>query len=241
MMRFVIVAFIGLAVFVLFRLIRLFLARSESHRLRNSIVYIVPIEIVVWSAYFFRSLEYLFGTRSYYDYLLTALVLAGLGLLIWFYLKDVVAGAFFRLQHNPKTGRHLQAGELEGVIRRISATHIYLDTGTGKVVRLPFSRLIGSAFSLSAHRESAQDFRFDIRVGKQWSRDETINRIRQALLLSPYCSYKESIEITIKDESPGDYACNIAVRPLSQRFGSKIEKDLSETFSSPNPSGFLAK
>src|SRR5690606_31499827 len=181
MIRFVIVALIGLAIFILFRVLRLFLARSESHRLRNSIVYVVPIEILVWSTYFFRSLEYFFGTKSYYDYLLTALVLTGLGLLVWFYLKEVVAGAFFRLQHNPKTGRHLQASNLEGIIRRISATHIYLDTGSGKVVRLPFSKLVGSAFSLSDHKESAQDFKFSIRVSRTASRDETTNRIRQAL------------------------------------------------------------
>ncbi|HEY8513481.1 MAG TPA: mechanosensitive ion channel domain-containing protein [Cyclobacteriaceae bacterium] len=228
MIRFVIVALIGLAIFILFRVLRLFLARSESHRLRNSIVYVVPIEILVWSTYFFRSLEYFFGTKSYYDYLLTALVLTGLGLLVWFYLKEVVAGAFFRLQHNPKTGRHLQASNLEGIIRRISATHIYLDTGSGKVVRLPFSKLVGSAFSLSAHKESAQDFKFSIRVSRTASRDETTNRIRQALLLSPYCSYKEPVEIRITDESSDTYACHVAVRPVSQHFGSRIEKDLAE-------------
>lgn len=228
MIKFVIVSLTGLAVFVLFRVIRLVLARSESQRLRNSIIYIVPIEILAWTAYFFRSLEYLFGTRSYYDYLLTALVLTGLGLLVWFYLKEVVAGAFFRLQHNPKTGRHLQTSDLEGVIRRISPTHIYLDTPGGKVVRLPFSKLVGNPFSLSTHKEHAQDFSFRIKVGKQWSRDETISRIRQALLLSPYCSYKEPVDIRIEDENPSAYACHIAVRPVSQRFGSRIEKHLAE-------------
>lgn len=228
MIKFVIVSLIGLAVFVLFRLTRLALARSESHRLRNVATYIVPFEILVWTAYFFRSLEYLFGTRSYYDYLLTALVLVGLGLLVWFYLKEVVAGAFFRLQHNPKTGRHLQTDDLEGVIRRISATHVYLDTPGGKVVRLPYSRLIGSVFSLSAHKENAHDFRFSLRVGKQYTRDETLNRIRQAVLLSPYCSYKERVDVRIEDESPSSYACSIAVRPLSQRFDSRIEKDLAD-------------
>jgi small-conductance mechanosensitive channel len=228
MIRLAIVAFIGLALFILFRIIRLILARSESPRLRNSVIYVVPIEILAWCAYFFRSLEYLFGTRSYYDYLLTAVILTGLGLFVWFYLKEVVAGAFFKLQHNPKSGRHLQTGDLKGVIKRISATHVYLDTGNGKVVSLPFSKLVGSAFSLSAHKEHIQNFRFGIEIEKRGSRDETINRIRQALLLSPYCSYKDPIEITISDERPDAYACKIAVRPVSERFASRIEKDLSE-------------
>jgi small-conductance mechanosensitive channel len=228
MIKFVIVLLIGLAVFIAFKVVRFVLARSESRRLRNSIIYLVPLEILVWTVYFFRSLEHLFGTRSYYDYLLTALVLTGLGLLIWLYLKEVVAGAFFRLQHNPKTGRFLQTSDLEGIIKRITATHIYLDTPGGKVVRLPFSKLVGSVFSLSAHKESAQDLKFSIRVGKRWSSDETISQIRQALLLSPYCSYKEPVEVTVEDESPSTYACHVAVRPVSQRFGSRIERDLTE-------------
>lgn len=226
MIKVLIVLLIGLAVFVGFKVIRLVLARSESPRLRNSAVYLVPIEILVWTAYFFQSLYYLFGTRSYYNYLLAALVLTGLGLLVWFYLKEVIAGAFFRLQHNPKTGRYLQTSSREGVIRRISATHIYLDTPGGKVVRLPFSRLVGSEFSLTAHKEHAHDLTFSIKVSKQWSRDETINRIRQAALLSPYCSYKEPVEVKVEDESPSSYACTVEVRPMSQRFGSRIEKDL---------------
>src|SRR5690606_843013 len=114
MIKFVIVLLIGLALFVGFKVVRLVLARSESRRLRNAVLYLVPLEILIWTVYFFRSLEYLFGTRSYYDYLLTALVLIGLGLLIWLYLKEVVAGAFFRLQHNPKTGRFLQTSDQIG-------------------------------------------------------------------------------------------------------------------------------
>src|SRR5690606_24556240 len=228
MIKFVIVLLIGLALFVGFKVVRLVLARSESRRLRNAVLYLVPLEILIWTVYFFRSLEYLFGTRSYYDYLLTALVLIGLGLLIWLYLKEVVAGAFFRLQHKPKTGRFLQTSDLEGVIKRITATPIYLDTPGGKVVRLPFSKRVGNVFSLSAHKEHAQDLKFSIRVEKQWSRDETINRIRQAALLSPYCSYKEPVEVAVEDESPSSYACHVAARPVSQRFGSRIERDVTE-------------
>lgn len=228
MMKVVIISLIGVAIFILFRVTRMVISRSERPRLRNGIVYIVPLEIIVWTAYFFRSLEYLFGAKSYFNYLLTALVLTGLGLLVWFYLKEVVAGAFFRLQHNPKVGRHLDTKDLEGVIRRISATHIYVDAPGGKVVRLPYSNLVGSVFSLSAHKENAQDFRFSINVGKQWSREETMNRIRQALLLSPYCAYKESLDVTVEGDNASFYTCHIAVRPVSQRFGSRIEKDLAD-------------
>ena len=233
MIKVTIVAVIGLAVYVLFRVTRLALARSESLRLRNGLTYIVPVEILVWTAYFFRSFEYLFAAASYYDYMRATLILIGFGLLVWFYLKEVVAGAFFRLQHNPKAGRQLQTDDLEGIVKRISATHIYLDTPGGKVVRLPYSKLVGSVFSLSTHKEAAHAFKFSIRVEKKWTGDETLQRIRRALLLSPYCSYKEPVDITIEDESPSSYVCNIAVRTIGHRFGTRVEKDLADALNAP--------
>lgn len=227
-MKFLIVILIGFAIYILFRTARLILARPGNHRWRNATLVIVPFEMLVWTAYFFRSLDYLFSTRSYYDYLLTALLIIGFGLLVWFYLKEIVAGAFFKLQHRPKTGRQLQLGDMEGVIRRISATHVSLDTPDGVVVKIPYSRLTGNVFSLSTHKEHARDFRFSVRLDRQWDKDETINRIKTTLLLSPFCSYKEPIEVKITDDSSSTYTCDIAVRPLSQRFDSRIEKGLRD-------------
>lgn len=229
MMKFLIVLLIGFVIYILFRAVRLMLARPGNHRWRNAAIALVPLEMLVWTAYFFRSLHYLFSTRSYYDYLLTALLIIGFGLLVWFYLKEIVAGAFFKLQHRPKTGRHLQLGDMEGVIRRINATHISLDTPDGVIVKIPYSRLTGNVFSLSTHKEHARDFRFTVRFDKQWDKDEAVNRVRTALLLSPYCSYKEPVEVKIDDDGPSTYTCDIAVRPLSQRFNSRIEKGLRDS------------
>lgn len=228
MMKFLIVLLTGFAIYILFRLTRLILAKPGNHRWRNAAIALVPVEMLVWTGYFFRSLEYLFSASSYYNYLLTAVLLIGFGFLVWFYLKEVVAGAFFKLQHSPKTGRHLQLGGLEGVIRRINATHISVDTPDGVVVKVPYSKLAGKVFSLSAHKEHARDFKFTVRLDKRWDKDETISRIRTALLLSPFCSYKEPVDVRIADEGRSDYTCDISVRPLSQRFDSRIEKALRD-------------
>lgn len=228
MMKFLIVLLTGFAIYTVFRVTRLILAKPGDHRWKNAPLILVPVEMLAWTAYFFRSLEYLFSTRSYYNYLLTALLLVGFGFLVWFYLKEVVAGAFFKLQHRPKTGRHLQLGDIEGVIRRISATHVSVDTPDGVIVKVPYSRLSGSVFSLSTHKEHARDFRFKVKVDKHRDKDETISRIKTALLLSPYCSYKEPVDVRITDEDSSAFTCEISVRPLSQHFDSRIEKSLRD-------------
>jgi len=232
MMKFLIVLLIGLAIYIVFRVARLLLAKPGNHRWRSSSMILVPVEMVIWTAFFFWAVERLFSERSYYGYVFTTLLLVGFGFLAWFYLKEVVAGAFFKVQHNPRTGRHLHLGNLEGVIKRISATHLSLDTPEGDNVKVPFSRLVTNVFSLGVHKEQARDFRFKFKLDKRWEKDETIKRIRTALILSPYCSFKEPVDIRIEDEDTSSYSCEIAVRPLSQDFEGKIEKGLRKAMDS---------
>jgi small-conductance mechanosensitive channel len=228
MIKFALALLIGAIIYIFFSAARFFLMKSGRIKWKSASMVLISIEIIVWTVYFFWSVERIFNTKSYYGYLFTGLLLIGFAFLVWFYLKEVVAGAFFKLQHDPKVGRYLHVDQLEGVIKTLSATHVALNTADGDIIKIPFSKLITNVFSLTVQKDRARDFRFKFRIDKRWEKDEAITQIRNALILSPYCSFKDPIDIQLENENASSYAFDVSVRLISQEFEGSIEKTLKK-------------
>ena len=232
-MNALIVFLTGVAIYILFWLGRIFMQRAGKLKGERASMVFTTVELVLWMLYFFWTVDRLFERKSYYDYLFVGLVFIFVILLAWFYVKDLVAGSLFKIQHNPKPGRFLQAENIEGVIRKAGATHLTLETPDGELIKIPFSKLQGSVITQGYPKEHAGDFRLHLRLEKSIPKEEAIARIRASVLHDPYCVFKKPVEVKPLEEDEETCTYEVTVTAISAQFLSgmenRIERHLQQT------------
>lgn len=219
---------IGIALYAVFRMVRVFLLNPGKLRWAKMGTILTAVELVVWILYFFWAVDQFFLRKSYYDFLFVGLIFLFVFLLAWFYVKDLVAGAFFKIQYSPKTGKHLQSEHAEGTIKIIGATHLTLESADGEWIRIPFSRLQGSIITQGNRKEHTGDFRIRLHINKTVAKDDAVRRIRQSILQSPFCSFKKPIEVRQVEETPDSRLYEVTISTIGTTFLSRIERQLKE-------------
>ena len=122
---------------------------------------VAALELGVWSFLLFIIISRLLDLKYTYSFLET-LVLAVLFLLvIWFFVKDIVAGYVFKIRYNPLPGQSLGASGYEGTIKELALSHLILETTQG-ALRIPYSQVTNAVLSIRSL--SSSDSRYTIIV-----------------------------------------------------------------------------
>jgi hypothetical protein len=188
---FIITAFL---IFLAFRAMRLIGYRSKG--LRKYYPVFVAIELGLWIFYIFWVVSHFLYSKSYYNELVLVLVIAVVGLLVWYYIKDIVSGFIFKIKHNPNVGQELNSPEGKGIIKKLSVSQIFVEAEGRDIVRIPYSQLLNKSINLNhvdIHSASEVVLHFD---GVKMS--DPINlekKIRAALLQSPWCVPNKPIRV----------------------------------------------
>lgn len=193
--------FIGVALllFIFFRGIRLI-----SHRfnfLRRAYSLLVAVELGLWITFLFWLVHYFLRTKSFYNDLVLVLVISAVILLVWYYVKDVVAGFLFKIRHNPKAGQVIWSSEVRGVIKMLATSQLLVEEEGSKIIRIPYSQLLGKSLSLEtedSHAASEAVIHLDVVLEKNYSEIE--RKIRLTLLQSPWCVPSKPIYVTFLSE-----------------------------------------
>lgn len=194
MINYFLFAITATLLFILFRVIRLVSFRIRG--LRRFYALLVALELSIWMIFLFWLIQYFFWDKSYYNELILVLVVAAVFLLVWFYIKDVVAGFLFRIAHNPSIGQLLYSDEADGVIKKMDASHVSVEHEGGETIRVPYSRLLGKSLSLkTADSSSASEVVFRIENLSGQDHRELEKQIRLMLLQSPWCVPSKPIRI----------------------------------------------
>ncbi|HEY5691580.1 MAG TPA: hypothetical protein VIS49_09000 [Cyclobacteriaceae bacterium] len=194
MINYILFAVTAAILFILFRVIRLLSFRIRG--LKRFYALLVALELSVWMIFLFWLIQYFFWEKSYYNELILVLVVAAVILLVWFYIKDVVAGFLFRIAHNPSVGQLLYSDEADGIIKKMDASHMSVEHEGGEVIRVPYSRLLGKSLSLkTADARSASEVVFRIENLSTQDHHQLENEIRLVLLQSPWCVPNKPIRI----------------------------------------------
>jgi len=206
MINYVIFIVAALLLFVGFRVLRF--ASYRVSFVRRFYPFLVAIELTLWITFLFWVIHYFFKTKAYCNNLILVLVITSVVLLVWFYIKDVVAGFLFRIRHNPRVGQVLHSGELVGVVKKLAPSQIFIEEEGRNIFRIPYSTILGKSLSLEnpdTHSASEAVMRFDISAVADHSDLE--KRIKVLLLQSPWGVPGKSIRVSF----PPDAAQTIEV------------------------------
>ncbi|HUX96436.1 MAG TPA: mechanosensitive ion channel domain-containing protein [Bacteroidales bacterium] len=189
------------------------------------------IELLIWTIFIFQSLYYLFGEKFYYQYLFIALIIVLTGFISWFFLRDMLAGFFFRIRYTLKTGAQISIASQSGVIKSYGLTSIKIITSDGLLLNIPYSKMINEIIIEKSFRGAPEEHILQLQADLSLGRTKAEELIRLSLLNAPWTNPKEEPVIKFMEENKKGYLFEVKLFSVKEKNIRLIENSL-ENFSS---------
>ncbi|MFZ1807437.1 MAG: hypothetical protein WAU36_09460 [Cyclobacteriaceae bacterium] len=227
MINYLIFVISALLIFLVFRAIRLIGYRVKG--VRKYYPVFVAVELGLWIFYIFWVVSHFLYSKSYYNELVLVLVIAVVGLLVWYYIKDIVSGFIFKIKHNPRVGQELNSTEGTGVIKKLAVSQIFVEVEGRNTVRIPYSQLLNKSIHLNnVDNHSASEVVLHFEGVDQRDPIQLEKRIRTTLLQSSWCVPNKPIRI--KFMSGDKTSIEVAMHLVDLSFGELARTKLREVF-----------
>lgn len=228
-MNILIIIGVALGLYLFFRVINLAVQRVLGGRSPggNYLVFRVIAEFVVWVYFYFWAMDRLLSGKSYYTTLLVVSVLIILLFFAWYVFRDVLVGVLFKVQYRPVAGQHFHFGEVSGILKRIGTTSLTLATAEGDELNIPYSKVINTVTG-NTQKKVLDDASIKLLMAKKLSKEDSINKIRESLLNSPWNPVKKPPVIKVLSESDTHYEFEITLGTTNASHLARIEERLKK-------------
>lgn len=230
-MKIIIVTLIAALILVTVRILKIGLKRLSYHytRFRLSDNILVLSEMSIWLAFFFWAVHFLFNDKTFYPYLIIALLFIVVVFTSWFILKDLFAGVFFRLKHNLKSGAFIKTGSISGQIKSQNLTHLKIINSDGQTLRVPYFEVINKIIAEQDYPGTLEEHILHLIVKTSYGNISKVeNLIRNAILNSPWSSFKEEPSIKFIKEDDQGYRFEITLLSINMKHMKNIEMAIGE-------------
>lgn len=228
-MSIIVIIGVALGLFLFFRLVNLAVKRVLGGRPMggNYLIFRTISEFVVWVYFYFWAMDRLLSGKSYYTTLLVVSVLIILLFFAWYIFRDVFAGVLFKVQYRPSLGQHFYVKEMGGVLKRIGTTSLTLLTTEGDELNIPYSKII-STVTGNTQKKVHDDASIKLLMAKKLSKEDTLNKLRESLLNSPWNPVKKPPVIKVLSESDTHYEFEITLGTTNASHLARIEERLKK-------------
>jgi len=227
MIAYLLLVAIAFILFIGFRVLRYTSYRVGT--VRKFYPIFIAVELGLWIAFIFGMVNYFLSTKSYYKELVLVLVVTAVILVVWFYIKDVVAGFLFRIKHNPIAGQVIRFSNVNGVIKTLAPSQLMIEEEGGKILRIPYSKLLNKSISLDngdTYSASEVVIYLDVNAGADYTDAE--RRIKQTLLQFPWCVPHKPIRIGLSPQ--GKQGIEITFHLVDKSFAEAAKVKVKELF-----------
>jgi small-conductance mechanosensitive channel len=138
-------------------------------------------------------------------------------------LSDWGSGIVLRAEGTLKIGARISVGDSRGRIRRLGLRSAEVEAENGRLLRLPYSALAGSAIEASTDETAARSHTFAVVVDTGADPSELIDRITSAALLSPWSSAEPPPTVRMLERQGGASRFEITVHPVDSAHASRVE------------------
>ena len=229
-MKIIIVILAAAIIFLVIRAIRLGINSFIRNKpgLSFPIKIAIVAEFLIWLVFIFKSADYLFREKFFYNYLVVTLILIGLGFLTWFIIRDMIAGVIFRVKYNLKAGVHINAGGKSGQIKSQNLTSLTVRTNDGLIVNLPYSKLVNDVITEKVFRGNPEEHILHLRIDLSSGRTNAEEIIRNALLCTPWSNLREEPSIRFVKENESGYFFEVTLFAVKMKHIKLIESALGK-------------
>jgi hypothetical protein len=231
-MKFIIVLIILVLVAFILKVLKLLLKRAgESSKFGKKIAAYEPlISLFAWVGFIFWSVNYLFYDKSYYNFIVFALIVLIILSLSWFFVKDFVAGIAFKVQNNYAAGDNVQFGKISGRLDNLFLTHVSVYTSEGKLVKIPYSRLSNEIVSHKSKDGHTGHNKFVFKVPKSRDLVEIKENLYTLLINSPWRIPGKMPVINLKSEMNDGYEFEIQFETRTEQHLNFVVSSLRKKF-----------
>jgi small-conductance mechanosensitive channel len=229
-MKVLIALIIAALVFLLLKVIKLGIKQLQNIYSGLRIVdnIIVATEFLLWLAYSFWVIYYLFGAKFYYRYLIYALILIIIVFVSWFLLRDIFAGIIFRTKHNFRNGSFIKAEGYSGQIKSQRLTCLEIITPEKQLMRIPYIKLVNGVITEAASRGPVEEFIIHVKIDISVDKKDAESLIRKVLLNSPWSPVNEDPSIRFLKEDESGYFYDIKLLSKNLMNVKNIEMSLEQ-------------
>lgn len=212
-----------LALVLIRRLLRVLLARGvyrvAFHRAFPVVESLVWILFAVWAA------GLVFVDPLSQTVAVLTLIAVGVFWLSWFAAKDFIAGLILRLQDDYAVGQEIHLNDVEGRILTVGYLGMDIEQASSEVMRIPYSKLTGVVHSRRPPA-SSNHHQFRVEIPKRVSLEETLRRVRESALTSPWASLTKEPQIRPIAETDEEFILEVAVYGIGPERSEAIERDV---------------
>jgi small-conductance mechanosensitive channel len=219
---------IGIMIYFLLRLVKINILNNRFNKRNKN--YFILFEIIIWLVFGVWALKLTFSGTYYYSFLVLAILAILLLLIGWFILKDFVAGVILKLSDNYQKGQFFRLNNIEGHIAKINYLHMNIKQGNDEVIKIPFSKILGSVHHKSSIDDKTKPYKIKLTVNKKESLDSTRDSIRKTILLSAGVNIKREPLITVMESSEKEWLFEITYFILDEQYCELIENNLRSVF-----------
>lgn len=232
-MKIIIVVLIGIIIYVLLKILNtvyIYINKKYTKWTRK-LNFIPALEFITWLIFIFWSIDYLFKNKMYYQYLVISIVIIVVVFLAWFVVKDFIAGIVFKVQNDLQENNNIQFGKIAGTIKSQHLTHMKIETSTGQLIKIPYSRLNQEVISEISDSITYEEFKFKVTTNKTLSKQDTEENIRFLVINSPWSNFNKSPVIKLISDNENTFTFDILVNTLNNKHMRQVEKSVSEQLS----------
>jgi len=231
-MKLLIVAIVLIIVTFSLRVLKLLIKRaSESNPIGKKVQATEPlIVLILWILILFWIIYYLFYEKSYYNFIVFALIVLIFLSISWFFVKDFIAGVAFKVQNDYSSGDIVQFGEVSGRLENLYLTHVSIYTNEGKLVKIPYSRLSNEIVSQKSSSGSFGRNQFLLKLPKKQTAAELKEILKNLLLNSPWRVVNRAPVINLKSESTDFFEFEIQLETRNDKHLNYVISYLKKRF-----------
>ena len=219
---------IGVMIYFLLKILKVNISNSRFNRKYKN--YFLLFEIIVWLLFGWWSFKVIYGNTDYYSILIVAILFIVLFWIGWFLAKDFIAGTVLKLSDNYQEGQFFRLNDIEGHIAQINYLHLNIRQENGEIIKIPFSKILGSVHHKSFLDDKTKQYKFEIIIDKQETLDETRGKIRKNILLSAGVNIKKEPLISLKSSSEKKWNFDITYFILDEQYCELIENNVKSSF-----------
>lgn len=222
----------GLVIFAVFRLLQYLLPVVLFRKRKNrSILRSLPVmETVIWllffSWYMFRFAEIM----SIYAFIVAGILLTLIYWISRFFIKDLIAGMFFRVSAEFREGEVIIHNNITGTIKKFRLQSLEIETQEGQIIYIPYSKLTEVLNIKQESSEQSAAYTFSFKASRLHSPEETIQIINGYLVSLPWSSVHKKPVAAIRELAENHYTVEVITYPIEKTFARKIEQRTLDKF-----------
>lgn len=218
-MKFLTFAAVVLFISIALRYTSLIIRRiKESSQFGKKLHVLEPVlSLLVWIIVIFWGVNFLFGEKPYYNFIIFALIALVFASISWFFVKDLMAGIAFKLQNEYLPGDIVQFGQISGKLNELLLTHVSIYSNDGKLVKIPYSRLSNEIISQKSVGGSFNQNQYLLNVPKKYSVEKTREILLNLLINSPWRIRKKAAAVYLKAETSEAFDFQIQVETRNEK------------------------